>query len=68
VKKTIAEICADILEFARFQLNERQPRGEYREYLELCIIFNGEFPARGESFMTAGAMHDARWIKSSVFG
>jgi hypothetical protein len=63
VQKAIAEICVDILEFARFQLNERQPRDDYREYLELCIIFNGEFPARGESFMAPGARHDARWIQ-----
>jgi hypothetical protein len=39
-----------------------QPRDDYREILELAIIFLGGKPPRGISFGTPGALHRARWM------
>ena len=44
VQSTFAPIRDNILEFAHCQLKETQGRDDYREYLELSIIFLGDIP------------------------
>ena len=62
VHSTIADIRDDIIAFARQQLNDKQLRDDYREFLHLSIIFIGEVPPNGVRFMAPGAMHHARWM------
>ena len=57
----------DILEFANKQLKEKQPRDDYREYLELCVIFLGGIPEGGISFKSPGPMHHARWMAKVIY-
>ena len=53
---------AHILKFSQEQLNFKQPRDDYREFLELSIIFIGGVPVQGTHFQVPGAMHRARWM------
>jgi hypothetical protein len=53
----LCDVRADIIKFANKQLEEQQPRDDYREFLELALTFLGEIPHRGVRFMTPGAMH-----------
>lgn len=63
----MADIRSEIVEFARRQLQENQPRDDYREFLELLITFIGEVPPRGVAFMAPGAMHHARWMAKVLY-
>jgi hypothetical protein len=56
----------DILKFAKKQLQEKQPRDDYREFLELCVIFLGGIPEGGISFKSPGTMHHARRISKAI--
>ena len=47
----------EIIEFVNDQLKEHQPREDYRELLELCIVFVGGEPERGFHFRGPGALH-----------
>ena len=55
-----------ILGFKR-QLNQRQPRDDYRELLELSIICLGGVPPRGIRFLKPGALHRARWMARVIY-
>lgn len=57
----------DILKFAKKQLQEKQPRDDYREFLELCVIFLGGIPEGGISFKSPGPMHHARWMSKVIY-
>lgn len=46
---------------------ESQPRGDYKEFLELAYIFLGGIPAKGIIFKTPGAVHHARWLAKSIY-
>jgi hypothetical protein len=58
---------AEILEFAAAQLACQQPRDDYREVLQLTVIYLGGIPARGISFRAPGAAHRARWMAKSIY-
>jgi hypothetical protein len=49
------------------QLLLSQPRDDYRELLELTVIFLGGIPARGVKFMAPGAIHHARWMAKALY-
>jgi hypothetical protein len=49
------------------QLEALQPRDDYREFLELCMIFLGQIPTRGVHFQSPGAMHRARWLAKVLY-
>lgn len=55
------------IEFAQNQLNDFQPRDDYKELLELAIIFLGEVPKRGVHFRAPGGMHRARWTAKDIY-
>ncbi|CAH0552503.1 unnamed protein product [Brassicogethes aeneus] len=56
-----------VLEFAEKQLEVIQPREDYREILELLIIFLGGTPPRGVRFRSPGALHHARWMAKILY-
>ena len=66
-KDAMAGVRDDILQLALSQLCVHQPRADYREFLELSIIFLDETPTRGITFMTPGAMHQARWMSKVLY-
>jgi hypothetical protein len=57
----------DIIAFAAAQLETVQPRDDYRELLELTIIFLGGVPHRGIHFLYPGAVHRARWMARAIY-
>ena len=67
VSKSVQDIRDSIIVFANRYLAESQPRDDYREFLELVVIFLGSVPARGVRFMAPGAMHHARWLSKVIY-
>jgi len=60
--------CKDfIIAFACSQLMNSHPRDDYRELLELAIVFLGGVPPRGVHFSAPGAMHHARWMAKALY-
>ena len=58
----------EVLEFAMQTLQKvKQLREDYREFLELVIIFLGGTPPRGISFRGPGAFHHARWMAKAIY-
>ena len=56
-----------IIVFAVAELEKFHPRDDYRELLELTIIFLGSAPPRGISFRYPGAVHRARWMARAIY-
>jgi hypothetical protein len=56
-----------VIAFAECQLKLCQPRDDYREFLELAIIFLGGIPPRGVHFCAPGVMHHARWMAKALY-
>ena len=67
MESIVASARGDILLFAQINLEAKQPRDDYREFLELSIIFLGGSPARGVCFQVPGAMHRARWMAKVIY-
>ena len=42
-------------------------RGDYREFIELSLIFMGATPARGIYFLAPGALHHARRMSKLIY-
>jgi hypothetical protein len=58
----------EILKFASHQLLQTNiVRGDYREFVELSMIFLGVSPPRGTHFRAPGAMHHARWMSKVIY-
>ncbi|ESN94280.1 hypothetical protein HELRODRAFT_164091 [Helobdella robusta] len=49
------------------QLEQFQPRCDYRELLELSLILLGETPPRGVRVLQPGALHRARWMARLIY-
>ena len=59
-----------IVGFIESRLAERRkclPTNDYRELLELTVIFLGKVPAKGVRYMTPGPMHHARWMSKIIY-
>jgi hypothetical protein len=56
-----------IIAFASRQMNEQQPRDDYKELLELTIILLGGIPSTGIKFKKPGAYHRARWMAKLIY-
>uniref|UniRef100_A0A8D8MC19 Uncharacterized protein n=1 Tax=Cacopsylla melanoneura TaxID=428564 RepID=A0A8D8MC19_9HEMI len=67
-KDTIKKVDSDnIVEFCKKQLLENQPRDDYRELLQLSIIFLGGNLNTPVSFRMPGAIHHARWMAKAIY-
>ena len=53
--------------FSSKQLEEFQPRNDYKELLNLCIIFLLGVPKKGLSFRFPGGLHRARWMEKAIY-
>jgi hypothetical protein len=67
VRPRISAESERIIEFATSQLAAHQPRDDYRELLELAILFLGAVPPRGVLFRAPGPMHHARWMSKAIY-
>lgn len=61
---------ADTVAFCQEQLQHKHPREDYRELLELVVIYLGGLPhGRKEvTFKKPGALHRARWMARAIYG
>ena len=48
-------------------INHKGLRDDYRELLELAVIFLGQVPPRGVRFLAPGPMHHARWMSKAIY-
>lgn len=55
-----------IIDFCRCQLKKDHARNDYRELLELTILFLGIVP-EGHNFRPPGPMHHARWMSKAIY-
>lgn len=67
VESLVAPHRSEILEFAHKHLATKQPIDDYREFLQLSIVFLGDAPACGIRFKMPGAMHRARWMAKVIY-
>ena len=63
----VPEASQRILSFAIEQLNMEHPRDDYRELLEITIIFLGGVPPRGIRFTKPGSVHRARFMARLIY-
>ena len=66
VSKSVQDIEDSTTEFAKGYFRESQPRDDYREFLELVIIFLDSVPERGIRFIAPGAIHHTRWLSKVI--
>ncbi|KAE9521836.1 hypothetical protein AGLY_017771 [Aphis glycines] len=67
VEKLLHNVSTEIIKFCISYLNKKLPREDYRELLELTIIFLGGVPSQGLSFKIPGAIHHARWMAKAIY-
>ena len=67
VARALVNMTGNIIEFCSQQLEEVQPRDDYRELLELTVIFLRGIPTRGVHFAKPGAMHRARFMARLIY-
>jgi hypothetical protein len=56
-----------IVLFPRQMLQNQPARADYKEFLELCLVFLGELPGEKLVFRPPGAMHHARWMSKVLY-
>ena len=62
------DIRSDNLVFLEYQLSkQKQHRNDYRELLELRMIFLGGIPKTGILFRLPGAVSRARWMAKAIY-
>jgi hypothetical protein len=66
VSSLVQDIKEDVIAFAENQLQSGNFRDDYKEFLELSILFlGGDIP--GYFFKQPGAMHHARWMSKVIY-
>lgn len=63
----VADIKDDLEAFLISAISDNLARDDYRELLELTLIFIGIAPPRGVRFTQPGAMHQARWMSKVIY-
>ena len=56
-QEAVSDVREEIVTFLKTELSKTQPRNDYREVMELAILFLGSTPPCGVRFREPGAMH-----------
>lgn len=67
IHEEVINSAPDIIEFSKHQFAEFQPRDDYKELLELTIVFLGGVPERGIRFRAPAGLHRARWMAKAIY-
>ena len=59
--------CDEIVEFIIKELTIKQYRDDYREFLEISLLFLGKVFPRGVHISRPGAYHRARWMARGIY-
>ncbi|CAH0562819.1 unnamed protein product [Brassicogethes aeneus] len=65
--RCVENIVGSTISFAEKQLNDYQPRDDYKKLLTLTIIFLGGVPNKRISFRAPAGLHRARWMAKSIY-
>ena len=57
----------EMILFYTSAIRDRNPREDYRELLQLCLIFLGGEVDGKLFFRAPGAMHNARWMSKAIY-
>lgn len=63
----VEDVSNIMISFATHQLKQFQPRDDYKELLNLTIIFLGGTPEKGVSFRAPAGLHRARWMAKAIY-
>ena len=63
----VADLKEDLGTFLTSALAADQTRDDYRELLEITLIFLDITPAHSKRFAAPGAMHQARWMSKIIY-
>ncbi|XP_076849024.1 beta-ureidopropionase isoform X1 [Brachyhypopomus gauderio] len=64
----LVDLKVNAISFAKDVLSSsQQTRDDYRELLELTVLFLGDTPPRGIRIMAPGTMHRARWMAKLLY-
>lgn len=67
IANQLQDVSIDVKNFVIEQLAMTHQRDDYRELLELTLMFLGEVPERGVSFRKPGAIHRARFMARLIY-
>lgn len=63
----VADVKDTMLAWLSSALEMTYPRDDYRELLELTMLFLGSPPPRGIHFHAPGAVHQGRWMAKAIY-
>jgi len=66
-KNVLGVVRQEILMFAQKKLRDNFPRDDYKEFLQLIVIFLGDIPPGGIKFRQPGSYHLARWMAKGIY-
>ena len=67
IAKALTDVMHDLKAFVTDQLEMDHTREDYREVLELTLVFIGGVPSRGLTFRKPGAIHRARFMSRLIY-
>lgn len=65
--KDIANVSTNVISVGQKKLNQYQPRDDYKELLNLTIIFLGGVPEKRISFRASAELYRARWMVKAIY-
>lgn len=68
IKEDVGEAkITSLVTFYKAQLNKNFIRDDYRELVELCVVFLGGDAEKKLKLRSPGAMHQARWMARAIY-
>lgn len=67
VKTMLNDVIKDIKIFCTHHLDQNYSRDDYKEFLELALVFLGGNLPRRITFKAPGAIHHARWMAKALY-
>ena len=66
-KNSVAQYKDEMVKKLQSAIKTKQPRGDYTELFELCLIFLGVVSPQSIHVRAPGAMHHARWMAKAIY-
>lgn len=65
--KQVKNISTEMINFSQDQLTKFQPQEDYKELLNLTIMFLEGIPEKGISFRVPDGLHRAKWMAKALY-
>lgn len=66
IKSALADVIPSITDFCKNELKVQSVRADYREFLQLCLVFLGD-RSRHFPFQPPAGMSNARWMSKAIY-